>query len=110
MKAEEGIVTNVVWSGAGPPEHPTFPITKGLTAAVVSTGKTINVGNVAADPRYLTAFGSTRSEIVVPVFDSRRRNVVGTIDIESENLNAFSEELKDLLEISSRIIQPLWTG
>jgi hypothetical protein len=32
-------------------------------------------GDVSADPRYLTAFGTTPSEIIVPVFDrdDRRR-------------------------------------
>src|SRR6516165_6424868 len=39
--------------------------------------------NVASDPRYLRAFGSTRSQIIVPVFDEARETV-GTIDVESE--------------------------
>jgi len=56
-----GTVTNIVWSGPGAPEYPTFPITKGLTGAAIFTRKTVNVGDVAADPRYLTAFGTTRS-------------------------------------------------
>src|SRR4029077_82937 len=64
-----GTVTNIVWSGPGAPEYPKFPITKGLTGAAISSRKTVNVGDVAADPRYLTAFGTTRSEIIVPVFD-----------------------------------------
>jgi putative methionine-R-sulfoxide reductase with GAF domain len=25
------VVRNMVWSGIGPPEYPTFPVTKGLT-------------------------------------------------------------------------------
>jgi hypothetical protein len=39
--------------------------------------RTINVGDVAADPRYLTTFGSTRSEIIVPIFDAAREKVIG---------------------------------
>jgi hypothetical protein len=31
-------------------------ITKGLTRAAIAGRRTINVGEVAADPRYLTAF------------------------------------------------------
>ena len=42
-----GIVTNIVWSGPGAPEYPTFPFTKGLTGAAISSGKTVNVGDVA---------------------------------------------------------------
>src|SRR5215831_2593289 len=48
-----GLVKNIVWSGPAAPEYPIFPITKGLTGATISTGRTIKVGNVAADPRYL---------------------------------------------------------
>ena len=103
-----GTVTNIAWSGPGPPEYPAFPITKGLTGAVVSTRKTVNIGDVAADPRYLTAFGTTKSEIIVPVFDRAGENVVGTIDVESEKPNAFPEEVQTLLEACSKVIRPLW--
>jgi len=103
-----GTVTNIAWSGPGPPEYPAFPITKGLTGAVISTRKTVNIGDVAADPRYLTAFGTTKSEIIVPVFDAAGKNVVGTIDVESEKPNAFPEEVQTLLEACSKVIRPLW--
>ena len=103
-----GTVTNIVWSGPGAPEYPTFPITKGLTGAAISTRKTVNVGDVKADPRYLTAFGTTRSEIIVPVLDRAGENVVGTIDVESEKPNAFPEEVKNLLEACSKAIRLLW--
>jgi len=101
-------VTNIVWSGPGPPEYPAFPITKGLTGAVISTRKTVNIGDVAADPRYLTAFGTTKSEIIVPVFDRAGENVVGTIDVESEKPNAFPEDVQTLLEACSKVVRPLW--
>jgi len=103
-----GMVTNIVWSGPGAPEYQIFPITKGLTGAAVSTRKTVNIGDVAADPRYLTAFGTTRSEIIIPVFDGRGENVVGTIDVESEKLNAFTEDVQGLLEDCSSVVRPLW--
>ena len=103
-----GTVTNIVWSGPGAPEYPTFPISKGLTGAAISTRKTVNVGDVAADPRYLTAFGTTKSKIIVPVFDSDGENVVGTIDIESDKPNAFSEDVRALLEDCATVIRPLW--
>ena len=103
-----GLVRNVTWSGPGPPEHPTFPLTKGLTSAAVRQQQTINVGDVSADLRYLTAFGTTRSEIIVPVFDGEGKSVLGTIDIESETPNAFDEETQDFLEACSAVIRPLW--
>jgi putative methionine-R-sulfoxide reductase with GAF domain len=49
------------------------------------------VGDVSTELRYLTAFGSTRSEIIVPVIEPGRRKVVGTIDVESEHKNAFTD-------------------
>src|SRR5438128_7771098 len=103
-----GVVKNIVWSGPSAPEYLTFPITKGLTGAAIFSGRTVNVGDVAADPRYLTAFGTTRSEIIVPVFDTQRENVIGTIDVESEHPNAFSEHVQDFLEACADVIWPLW--
>jgi L-methionine (R)-S-oxide reductase len=104
-----GQVTNIVWSGQGAPEHPTFPLTKGLTGAAVSGRKTINVGDVTADPRYLMAFGTTRSEIIVPVFNLSDESVVGTIDVESEKQNAFSSDVRDFLEACSDEIRSFWS-
>jgi L-methionine (R)-S-oxide reductase len=103
-----GLVRNVTWSGPGAPEYPTFPLTKGLTSAAVAQKQIVNVGNVLADPRYLTAFGTTRSEIIVPVFDAQGNSVVGTIDVESEEANAFNKDVQDLLQACSVVIQPLW--
>ena len=41
-----GLVRNVTWSGPGAPEHPTFPLTKGLTSAAVAQKQIVNVGDV----------------------------------------------------------------
>jgi len=101
-------VRNVSWSGPGEPEHPTFPLTKGLTSTAVAQRRIVNVGDVSADPRYLTAFGSTRSEIIVPVLDRTLTRVVGTIDVESEESNAFSKDVEDLLAACAHTIRPLW--
>jgi L-methionine (R)-S-oxide reductase len=103
-----GRVRNVTWSGPGPPEHPTFPLTKGLTSAAVAQKQIVNVGDVLADPRYLTAFGTTRSEIIVPVFDVEGNSVIDTIDVESEEPNAFNQDIQDLLRACSVVIRPLW--
>jgi L-methionine (R)-S-oxide reductase len=103
-----GVVTNIVWSGPSAPEYPSFPIQKGLTGAAITGRQAVNVGDVAADPRYLTALGSTRSEIIVPVFDIEEKMVVGTIDVESEQPNAFGSDVESLLQACSDTIQPLW--
>jgi L-methionine (R)-S-oxide reductase len=103
-----GLVRNIVWSGPGAPEYPTFPMTKGLTGAAIAGRQIVNIGDVSADPRYLTAFGTTRSEIIVPVFDREGKNVVGTIDIESEEPNAFNADVEELLQACSGVIRALW--
>ena len=99
---------NVTWRRPGAPEHPTFPLTKGLTSAAVRQKQTLNVGDVSSDARYLTAFGTTRSEIIVPIFDGEGKSVLGTVDIESEAPNAFDKETRDFLETCSAVIRPLW--
>ena len=103
-----GVVRNVVFSGPGAPEYPQFPINKGLTGAAIVEKRTINVGDVAADRRYLTAFGSTRSEIIAPVFDEARQKVIGTIDVESELRDAFNVEVQMLLERCANVVSPVW--
>jgi L-methionine (R)-S-oxide reductase len=87
--SEEEIV-NLAFSGPGPPMYPRFPITQGLSGAVVSSREAVVVGEVSEDPLYLTAFGSTRSEIIVPIVEGGKK-VVGTIEVQSERKDAFSE-------------------
>ena len=103
-----GEVINLVWNGPGAPEYPRFPIGKGLTSAAIQERKVINVGDVVSDPRYLTAFGSTRSEIIVPILDVGRAKVVGTIDVESEQTNAFDQETEKVLIACADVIAPFW--
>ena len=94
----EDEIINLAFDGLGAPTHPRFPVTQGLSSSAVASGKTVVVGDVSKDPRYLTAFGSTRSEIIVPIVGRVGRKVVGTIDVESEKVDAFSEEDLAVLE------------
>lgn len=94
----EDEIVNLAFDGLGAPTHPRFPITQGLSGAAVASGETVLVGDVSKDPRYLTAFGSTRSEIIVPIVGRVGRKVVGTIDVESERVDAFTEEDRAILE------------
>jgi L-methionine (R)-S-oxide reductase len=100
----EDEIINLAFDGPGAPTHPRFPVTQGLSSLAVASGKTVVVGDVSKDPRYLTAFGSTRSEIIIPVLDPTARNVVGTIDVESERIDAFSEEDRAALERCAAVV------
>jgi GAF domain-containing protein len=102
------VVSIVAYSGPGAPAYPTFAVTKGLTGAAIREKRTVVVGDVTSDSRYLTAFGNTRSEIVIPVLDEKTGTVVGTIDVESELPNAFSEDDQRILEECARAARPLW--
>jgi L-methionine (R)-S-oxide reductase len=108
VNGERAEVINIVWDGPGAPEFPVFPITKGLSASAIAERKAVNVGQVASDSRYLTAFGSTESEIIVPVFSSDGQKVVGTIDVESEQQDAFSTDVERTLVACADVIRPLW--
>jgi hypothetical protein len=48
--------------------------------------------------------------MIVPVFDAEEQNVVGTIDIESEQPNAFNEDIQKLLAACSLVISPSFPG
>jgi L-methionine (R)-S-oxide reductase len=93
----------VAKTGKCPPAYPRFPITQGLAAAAVESKQAIMVADVHKDPRYLPTFGSTQSEIVVPVI-AESGKVVGLIDVESEKLNAFTENDRDFLEHAAYLI------
>ncbi|SRR5258707_7852550 len=103
------LVSIIAFSGPSAPAYPQFPVTKGLTASAVRDKKTVAVGDVRADPSYLTAFGSTLSEIIIPVLDPKSRGVIGTIDVESEQANAFSSEDQRTLEECAHVALPLWS-
>jgi L-methionine (R)-S-oxide reductase len=104
ITGEEIVV--VGWDGPAAPTHPRFPRDQGLCGAAFATGEPVVVGDVTADARYLTTHTTTRSEIVVPVFDDG--SVVGVIDVESELPNAFGESDKQLLARCAAVIVPLW--
>jgi hypothetical protein len=86
---------------------PYLPVTKGLTGSAIQQKCTIVVGNVKKDPRYLTTLGGTISEIIIPILGSPEPKVIGTIDIESELENAFSQQDRQVLERCAHAARPL---
>jgi len=106
---EEEDATVIAWSGVGPPAFIRFPNTAGLTGEAVRTKNTVVANDVSADPRYLTSFAGTRAEIIVPVLNPEGR-VVGTIDVESDKLNAFGAPDQQVLEQCALALWPLWAG
>ena len=79
-----------------PTPHGRIPLDRGICGAAASTGQTVVVDDVNADPRYLACSLETRSEIVVPIRHHGR--VLGEIDIDSDQPAAFTPHDRDLLE------------
>ena len=92
------------WNGPAATEHVRIPVGQGVCGAAAASGQTEVVDDVNADPRYLSCFLSTRSEIVVPiVYDDL---VVAEIDIDSDTPAAFTEEDREFLERVATILSP----
>ncbi|MEO7502297.1 MAG: GAF domain-containing protein [Gemmatimonadaceae bacterium] len=97
------------WSGKiGPPAFVRFPKTAGLTGQAVKTNKTVVVNDVSKSDTYLTAFAGTHSEIIVPILDPTQSHVIGTIDVESDRLNAFRPADQKVLEQCALALASLW--
>lgn len=97
----------IAWTSSAAPAFATFPLSQGLSGDAVRTRAPVIVGDVSADPRYLTAFSSTKSEIIVPVLVGE--TVLGTIDVESERANAFSGQDVRFLQDCARAARRLWS-
>jgi GAF domain-containing protein len=95
-------------AGRSEPLIPSFPKDKGLNGRAVMQRKTVIVNDIDKDEDYLLTFTNTKSEIVVPVFDKAGKQIVGTIDVEGEKINAFSEKDVKFLEDCARQISELW--
>ncbi|MHB8655333.1 MAG: GAF domain-containing protein [Terriglobia bacterium] len=85
-----------------PTPHTRIPLHQGICGAAASTGRTVIVDDVNADPRYLACSLETRSEIVVPIV--RDGQVLGEIDIDSDIPAAFTEDDRSLLEQVAEIL------
>jgi GAF domain-containing protein len=82
--------------------HTRIPLNQGICGAAASTGQTLIVDDVNADPRYLACSLETRSEIVVPI--QRQGRVLGEIDIDSDLPAAFTRHDRDLLEALAALL------
>lgn len=84
------------WKGKQATEHTRIPIGKGICGSAAASGKTEIISDVNADDRYLACFVSTKSEIVVPI--KKEKKILGEIDIDSDEKDAFTKEDKEFLE------------
>jgi GAF domain-containing protein len=78
------------------PEHRRIALADGVCGAAASERQTIVVPDVCKDSRYLACSPTVKSEIVVPILD--RNTLLGVLDIDSDELDAFSDDDRRFLE------------
>jgi L-methionine (R)-S-oxide reductase len=100
-KGDEPMLVLGPYVGAETP-HKRIPLNQGICGAAVSSGQTLVVDDVNADPRYLACSLETKSEIVAPVFV--RGHAVGELDIDSHVPAAFTEEDRKLVEHCAALV------
>src|SRR5439155_14120735 len=78
------------------------PAGNGVTGYVASMGVGVVCPDTAADPRYLEGARGAHSSLTVPLIYQQR--VIGTFNVESPKVNAFSDEDLQFAEIFCREI------
>src|SRR5438067_953944 len=75
---------------------------EGLIGHVAVNGKPYIARDVRNDPRYINARARTRSEMVAPIISNEE--VIGVFDLESDELDAYSEDdLEVLMLLASQV-------
>ena len=65
-----------------------IPVGKGVCGTAFAERRTLIVSNVEDFPGHIACSSFSRSEIVVPIYN-KEGEIVGVLDIDSTNLNAF---------------------
>lgn len=78
---------------------------RGVCGTAWAKAQTLIVPNVHQFPGHIACSSRSNSEIVVPVF--RHQEVIAVIDVDSERLDAFHDDDRELLEAIAKIIEPL---
>jgi len=78
-------------------DHTEIPFGRGICGQVALSHKTFVVPDVEKQDNYLSCNMKVKSEIVIPIFDTKGE-FVAQLDIDSHVLDPFTQEDKDLLE------------
>lgn len=76
----------------------TIPFERGVCGAAATTQRAQIVADVEAFPGHIACASSTRSELVLPVLDPAG-DLIAVFDIDSDQLNAFTQEDSDGLGV-----------
>jgi diguanylate cyclase (GGDEF)-like protein len=72
---------------------------QGLIGAAARLKRPVYAPDVSQDPRYMARIAETRSEVAIPLLV--RDQIVGVLDLQSEQLDYFDAEMIDLLALFS---------
>src|SRR6266849_4146262 len=72
-------------------------VTEGIVGAAATLKEPVLVADVTQDPRYVMANPETRSELAIPMI--HKGKVIGVLDLESPQLNYFTEDHVQTLSI-----------
>lgn len=75
--------------------HDSFPVGERIVGWVAQHGQPIRTGDVTSDKRYFAVFKDIKSELCVPLI--ARGKVIGTLNIESTEPDAYTERDENLL-------------
>jgi len=76
-----------------------LPVNGSICGLAIKEGRTITVGDVSSDDNYRRMLGSAiQSEIAVPITLADDKVIIGVLNVESEEIDAFSGFNKLLLE------------
>ncbi len=89
----------------GKPACIRIPLERGVCGAAARTGSVQRIADVHAFPGHIACDGASRSEIVLPIFQNGR--VIAVLDIDSPELDRFSEEDEAGLLQLAELIQGL---
>ncbi|MFW5800235.1 MAG: GAF domain-containing protein [Spirochaetota bacterium] len=89
-------------------EHTRIPFGKGICGQAAENKDTFVVPDVTQENNYLSCSINTKAEIVIPIFDNKG-NIAGELDIDSHQINPFTEEDNIYLNKICEVLTPLFS-
>lgn len=85
-----------------PTEHIKIKISEGICGTAVREARTLLVGDVKKDDRYISCDIAVKSEIVVLI--KHNEKIIGVLDIDSNLKAAFNEQDQEFLELVANLL------
>lgn len=85
----------------------TLQVANSVSGRAVRERKPVVVGNVSSDPEYQMLGSSVNSEIAVPILFGEEDLVIGVLNVESAELDAFSDFYRVVLESFAEKVRTL---